>query len=351
MSALLLCAWQIRQSKQPIATIETDIAYLYRMKQIAIMVPHKALLSSVEDARYLFSKVNEFLKQGGKKPVFNIKLVGLTQEVSLEKGKYTVKTDEIIQNNSCPNLIIIPSLTGDMISPLALNLNFNPWLIQSYHQGAEIASLCTGTFLLASTGLLKGKYCSTHWQYANEFRVFFSGVNLVDEKIITEQNGIYTSGGSTSYWNLLLHLVEKYTDKETAIWASKYFALDIGRNSQSPFAIFNGQKEHNAKDILNVQEYIEKNYQEKLTVDELAHKFNMGRRSLERWFKKATCNSVVEYIQRVKIEAAKKQLETGRKTINEVMYNVGYTDINAFRKVFKKITGMSPIEYRNKYNP
>jgi transcriptional regulator GlxA family with amidase domain len=317
------------------------------MKEISIIVPHKALLSSVEDARYMFSMVNEYRKQRSKKPEFNIKLVGLTREVSLEKGRYVVKTDECIQDNPCPNLIIIPSLSGDMISPLVLNLNFNPWLIKNYQQGTEIASLCTGSFLLASTGLLK--YCSTHWLYANEFRAFFVGVNLVDDKIITEQNGLYTSGGSTSYWNLLLHLVEKYTDKETAIWASKYFALDIGRNSQSPFTIFSGQKEHNDKEILKIQQFIEASYHIRLTVNEVADKFNIGRRSLERRFKKATCNSVVEYIQRVKIEAAKKQLEKGRKTINEVMYDVGYGNINAFRNLFKQISGMTPIEYRNKY--
>lgn len=317
------------------------------MREVSIIVPHRALLSSVEDARYMFSMVNEYLKQQGKKPLFNIKLVGLTREVNLDKGRYIVKTDESIHGNLRPNLIIIPSLSGDMISPLALNLNFNPWLIKNYQQGAEIASLCTGSFLLASTGLLK--YCSTHWLYANEFRCFFAGVKLVDDKIITEQNGLYTSGGSTSYWNLLLHLVEKYTDKETAIWASKYFALDIGRNSQSPFTVFSGQKEHDDKEILKIQEFIETHYKTKLTISLLADQFNIGRRSLERRFKKATCNSVIAYIQRVKIEAAKKQLEKGRKTITEVMYDIGYNNINAFRSLFKQISGMTPLEYRNKY--
>ena len=313
------------------------------------MVPHKALLSSVEDARYMFVMVNDHLKKSGRQPAFNITLVGLTKEVNLERGTYAIKTDAVIQNVSRPDLIIVPSLSGDMISPLALNMNFNPWLIEQYKKGSEIASLCVGSFLLAATGLLKDKECSTHWLYANEFRAYFPGAKLVDDKIITDQNGLYTSGGSTSYWNLLLHLVEKYTDKATAIWASKYFALDISRNSQSPFAIFNGQKEHADKVILQVQEYIEKNYAGKLTVDELAGEFNIGRRTLERRFRKATTNAVTEYIQRVKIEAAKKRLETGRPTVNEVMYEVGYLDTIAFRKLFKKLTGMSPVEYRNKY--
>ena len=111
-----------------------------------------------------------------------------------------------------------------------------------------------------------------------------------------------------------------------------------------------GQKNHNDVDIKKVQEYIEKNIVEKMTVDELAAIAATGRRSFERRFRVATNNSVLEYIQRIKIEAAKRHFESSRKNINEVMYNVGYTDAKAFRDLFKKITGLTPIEYRNKFN-
>ena len=107
---------------------------------------------------------------------------------------------------------------------------------------------------------------------------------------------------------------------------------------------------HDDCEILRVQDYVEIHFAEKLTVDDLSARFNIGRRTMERRFKKATYNSVIEYIQRVKIEAAKKQLEIGRKNVNEVMYDVGYTDTKAFRTTFKKIAGLSPVEYRNRYN-
>ncbi|MCE3260064.1 MAG: transcriptional regulator, AraC family, partial [Bacteroidetes bacterium] len=207
-----------------------------------------------------------------------------------------------------------------------------------------------GAFLLASTGLLNGKKCSSHWNAANEFRSMFPEVEFVDGSIITEDNGIYSSGGANSYWSLLLYLVEKYTDRDTAILASKYFAVDIDRDSQAAFMMFKGQKGHDDKEILKAQEFIEENYQEKISVDDLAAKFAVGRRSFERRFKKATGNTVVEYMQRVKIEAAKRSFESSRKNINEVMYDVGYTDTKAFRTIFKKITGLTPVEYRNKYN-
>jgi transcriptional regulator GlxA family with amidase domain len=330
--------------------IAPNTFYIYFMKEVSIIIPHEALISSVEDARYLFSKVNEYLHQQGGSPQFNVKLVGLTRETALAHGHYMIKADALIQEIEKPNLIIIPSINEEIIPLLIFNLKFNPWIIKNYLLGSEVASLCTGSFLLASTGLLKDKFCATHWQYANEFRAYFPSVKLVDDKIITEQNGIYTSGGSTSYWNLLLHLVEKYTDKSTAIWASKYFSLDISRNSQSQFAIFNGQKEHDDKEVLFIQDFIELNYAEKFTVESLAGKVNIARRTFERRFRNATHNSIIEYIQRVKIEVAKKQLEAGRKTANEVMFDVGYTDLNAFREVFHKVTGLTPVEYKNKYN-
>ena len=223
-------------------------------------------------------------------------------------------------------------------------------IVEQYKNGAEVASLCIGAFLLASTGLLNGKSCSTHWLFTNEFRNMFPEVKLVDDKVITDQNGLYSSGGATSYWSLLLYLVEKYTNRDMAIMASKFFLLDIDKNSQAPFIMFKGQKDHEDHEIVEVQEYIEKNYKRRITVEELSDKFRIARRTFERRFKKATSNTLIEYIQRVKIEAAKKQLESGRKTVNEVMYDVGYTDTKAFRDVFKKLSGMSPVDYRNKYN-
>ena len=135
-----------------------------------------------------------------------------------------------------------------------------------------------------------------------------------------------------------------------AILTAKFFVVDLNRNNQSPFIVFHGLKDHDDDLVLKAQEFIEKNFREKLVVDQLADKFNVTRRTFERRFKKATSNTVVEYIQRVKIEAAKMSLESSRENVNEVMYKVGYTDTKAFRTTFKKITGLSPIHYRNKYN-
>jgi transcriptional regulator GlxA family with amidase domain len=320
------------------------------MKTVSILILETSVPAAIVDPRYMFSAVNEFYKSAGHQPFFKIQLVGLTKEVKLNDGLFTVHPDVLLKDVKKTDLIIIPAIGGDVKLAIKKNKDFLPWILQQYKAGAEVASLCIGAFILASTGLLKDKECSTHWLFTNDFKEMFPDVKLVSDKTVTAQNGLYSSGGATSYWTLLLYLVEKYTSREMSIMASKFFLLDMGRNSQSPFVMFRGQKDHEDCEIVKAQEYIEKHYQAKLTVDELADKYGIGRRTFERRFKKATSNTVVEYMQRVKMEAAKKQLESGRKTVSEVMHDVGYTDTKAFRDVFKKVTGMSPVDYRAKYN-
>jgi len=315
------------------------------MKHISILVPHGAILGSLEGSRQLFTQVNQLLQSRGEPPAFKVELVGLSRETHLTGGLFTAHVDAIIKEVKNTDLIIIPAIDGDMQEALKANNDFIPWIVEQYESGAEVASLCLGAFLLASTGLLKGRKCATHWMAENAFRSMFPDVELVTEKIITDDQGIYSSGGAFSYLNLILYLIEKYAGRDIAVLAAK-----IERNSQLSFTIFQGQKEHDDEPVKKAQEFIEDNFRDKIMVDELASMLALGRRNLERRFKKATSNTVVEYIQRVKIEAAKKSFERDRKNINEVMYDVGYSDTKAFRTVFKKITGMSPIGYRNKYN-
>jgi transcriptional regulator GlxA family with amidase domain len=224
------------------------------------------------------------------------------------------------------------------------------WIKKQYKEGAEVASICTGAFLLASSGLLDGKSCSTHWSVADNFRSMFPEVDLQKDKLITDEDGIYTNGGAYSFLNLIIYLVEKYYDRQTAIFCSKVFQIEMDRQNQSAFIIFKGQKMHEDEIVKEAQDYIESNTQKKISIKQLASRFAVSRRQFDRRFIEATGNTPFEYLQRVKVEVAKKLLETGRKTVSEVMYEVGYSDASAFRKVFKEITSLSPVEYRNRYN-
>ena len=321
------------------------------MKHISILIPrgHTSVVN-IEGTHQIFNEVNSIRKTLGKPPLFKVQLVGISKETSQRNGLFTIDPDVLIESVKKTDLIIIPAIHGDPKIVMEKNAAFVPWIIQQYKGGAEVASLCIASFFLAGTGLLDGKQCATHWTAANDFRAIFPEVNLVDDRIMTEEDGIYTSGGAYSFLNLLVYIIEKYAGREVAVLVAKMFMIDIDRISQSPFIIFKGQKTHDDEPIKKAQEYIENNFEEKITIDQLASMFAVGRRNMERRFKKATANTVTEYIQRVKIEAAKKNLEKGRKNINEVMYEVGYSDTKAFRTIFKRITGLSPINYRNKYN-
>lgn len=320
------------------------------MKNICIYVPEQSVMQAIADPQYLFSALNHFLEQAGKAKLFRIMLVGLKRNISLNEGLYTVNCTHTISEVQQADLIILPALFGDMHAALEANAAAIPWIKQLYQNGAELASLCLGAFLLGATGLVNGKSCSTHWGRQDEFQAFFPEVAVADGRIVTEDGRLYSSGGALSYWNLLLHLAEKYTNRELAILAAKYFAVDIDRESQSAFAMFNGQRKHADSAVLEAQDLIEAALPEKITIDELAEKVALGRRTFERRFKAATNNSVLEYINRVKMERAKRSFENEQKNINEVMYTVGYSDTKAFRNIFKKYVGLTPLAYRSKYN-
>ncbi len=318
------------------------------MKHISILVPEGAILGSLEGSRQLLTQVNQFMNMRGAEALFDVHLVGLQEETSVSGGLFTVRAERL-QDVPKTDLVIIPAVDGDLRHAVEVNRAFLPWISKQYEQGAEVASLCLGAFILASTGLLDGMQCATHWLAENEFRTMFPEVNLVTEKIITDERGIYSSGGAFSYQNLILYLIEKYAGREIAVLTAKVFAIEIDRMTQSPFIIFRGQKDHEDEPVRKAQEFIEANFSERLTVDQLTDMLAIGRRNFERRFKKATSNSVAEYIQRVRVEAAKKSIESGQYTISEVMYDVGYSDTKAFRTVFRKVTGLSPLEYRQKF--
>ncbi len=330
------------------------------MKHITIIVPdgqsNLSTIACIAGAYEIFTRANGYWvqtpsgKPARKKESFSIQLAGVSKKAEFDKGLFTVKPQAHISAIAKTNLIIIPSLVKDYQKAMKGNKLLVDWIGQQYKGGAEIASMCTGAFMLASAGLLDGKSCSTHWSAAETFRTMFPKVKLEADKLITDEHGIYTNGGAYSFLNLVIYLVEKYYDRQTAIYCSKIFQIEMDRQNQSAFAIFTGQKLHGDEMVQQAQAYIESKVDEKISVEDISSKFAVGRRNFDRRFIKATGNTPGEYAQRVKIESAKKAFETSRKTINEVMYEVGYSDVKAFREVFRKITGMSPLEYRGRYN-
>jgi len=321
------------------------------MKHLTILIPHNNInLSSVVGSYEVFSRANKHYESIGRKPVFDIHLAGTSKKLDLYNNFFSIRPDVRLADIRKTDLIIIPALLLAYTANVKKSETLTQWLCAMHKKGAEIASICTGAFLLASTGLLDNKNCSTHWGATNAFREMFPEIKLTPGELITDEAGIYTNGGAFSFLNLLIYLVEKYFDRETAIHCSKVFQIDIERNSQSPFTIFSTQKKHGDEVVEKAQMHIEKRLDEKVSIEYLVNALHVSRRSFDRRFVRATGNTPIEYVQRVKVEAAKKAFESSNKNIHEVMYTVGYNDMKAFREVFKKITGMSPLDYRNRYN-
>lgn len=322
------------------------------MKQITILIPiGNVNLSSVVGTLEILTEANEYWRKLGNNPRIEIHVAGILEELK-QNSRFISFNPVDISTIKKHDLLIIPSISSPegFSKLIGSNKTLIDWISIQYKNGSEIASICTGAFLLAATGLLNGKTCSTHWQVENDFRELFPNIDLQIDKLLITGQGLYTNGGAFSFLNLVLLLVEKYFDRQTAIYCSKVFQIDLGRNLQSPFAMFQPQKKHNDEVVLKAQSYMEQNLSEKISFEKLALKLAVSRRNFDRRFIKATGNTPVEYMQRVKIEAAKSLLERGRKSILEIMYEVGYNDERTFKDVFKKITSLSPNDYKERFN-
>ena len=248
------------------------------------------------------------------------------------------------------DLVIIPAMRYEKIQPvLDREKALVKWLQQQYAQGAELASICVGAFLLAATGLLTGKKATTNWLFADQFRKQFPYVDLEDDKVIVDQGKLYSCGGAFSFTSFMIYLIEKLCGHEESIIASKILMINVHDLPQSTFSIFRFQHDHADEAIANAQAYIEKNYKQSLALEGLASRSNMSVRNFIRRFEQATANTPLEYLQRVRIEAAKKMLETKNEGIAQIASRCGYEDVDYFGKIFRRYMAMTPRAYREKY--
>lgn len=323
------------------------------MKHITLLVYEDAMLTALSTTVSILASANEVMAKRGKAIPFQIELVGVhlkNVQLSMPVQFYCSKT---IAESFDTDVIIIPPMIagpGDMEAILQKNSTLLDWIKEKYTKKTQLISLCTGAYFLAECGLLNGMQATSHWGAMEDLQKKYSLVDFKPDNVVTSSKYIITGGGGFSSLNALLYFIEKQCGKDIAIQLSKYYALDYGRTSQSMFSIFSGQRLHNDIEIHKAQTIIEKKYKTDISVEKIAGQVNMSKRNFIRRFKNATSLTPIEFIQRIKIEAAKKALEGGETNIASVTYSVGYNDLKTFRMVFKKITGLTPAEYRNKYN-
>ncbi|GGG93062.1 GlxA family transcriptional regulator [Pedobacter zeae] len=316
------------------------------MKQIGVLMPQNFRLLSVAAILDVFDTVNGFYCKEGRQMPFNISLI------TTDDQNYNLSEHPCIplQKATGFDLILIPSFaTHDIKECISANISYLPWLNKQHQGGAEIATFCTGAFLLAASGLLDGKSATTHVDACTAFSTAFPQVHLKADKTVTQDGKLFTSGGATSTFHLLLHLLHLHCGKDMAVKVAKIFAIDMDRVNQSYFSTFQPVRHHNDDIVASAQEKIENNYQDLATIEEMIKDIPSSRRNIVRRFKQVIGITPIEYLQQTRIEAAKKLLEQTAQQMTEVIYNSGYNDPKAFRKVFRKSVGMTPTQYRDKF--
>lgn len=321
------------------------------MIKLGLLLTNQYRLLSVAAILDVFENVNRFYREQDQPEPFMISLF-------YEPGKkqpqrqtfFNGHEQQVLQDAPAQDLLLIPAFMNENIK-LAIKENYVVigWLNKQYHLGAEIASFCTGAFLLGATGLLNGKIATTHVDAAKEFTAAFPEVNLQPEKTVTQDGRLYTSGGATSSFHLMLHLIQIHCGRAVAVKIAKLFAIDMDRENQSYFGTFSVSRNHNDNLVAMAQRNIESAYHNTGTIEEMIKDIPASRRNIVRRFKQVTGITPIEYLQHTRIEAAKKLLEQTAEQMTEVIFKSGYNDPKAFRKVFRKTVGMTPSEYRVKF--
>lgn len=322
---------------------------IIRPINIAVLALNDAVASNITGPMDIFSMTGVLYENlQGKPPVryFNVQTVTPDGEPVLCFNNLLI-TPHCSMDTCSPELIIIPGILN--LETLNREQPAMDWLRASYAKGCQIMSICSGSLFLAATGLLDGKVATTHWAMENVFRSTFPQVKLTPEELITDEDGLICSGAYDSYLDVSIYMINKFLGSTVALECSKIFLRSPDRQSQAPYAVFQGFREHGDQQILQIQERLEKHFANSFDFIQLAKEYGMSRRTLERHFKKATGITPLNYLQRIRVEKAKKLLESGNATFDEISFKVGYMDNSFFRKIFIKCTSLRPKEYRNMF--
>lgn len=264
-------------------------------------------------------------------------------------GGIQIRTEAAVSEVNKVDLIFIPSTGPSVDDVVERNEAVIPWLRRWHKRGAAIASVCSGVGLMAATGLLDGKRATTHWGLAPRFREKYPRVIWTPEFMVTEDGNVYTGGGVNASLDLSLYLVERFCGHDVAMQTAKALLIETPRAWQAGFGIVPMKTEHSDEAVSKAQEWLHNNFHETFPLDEPARKAGMSLRNFIRRFKHATGDSPLHYLQKLRVAAAKRLLESDHRSMQEISAAVGYQDVVFFRKLFQRHTGDSPSEYRRRF--
>ncbi len=258
----------------------------------------------------------------------------------------TMIPDQLARDAEGLDLVLVPAIGPDVHT---VRRRFGvevAWLREAARSSTRLASVCTGAFVLGETGLLNGRSATTHWLFGRTFRRRFPEVKLELDRLVVDAGQFLSSGGSNSFYDLALYIVEQNLGREMAMTVARHLLLDTDRVVQTPFMAFSPQKRHGDQIITAAQQIMETEYRTSLSIEQLAARLGLSDRSLKRRFKQATGDSPIVYLQRLRVEDARRRLSETDESVEEISYAVGYESVGFFRTVFKRHTGAGPQNYR-----
>lgn len=264
-------------------------------------------------------------------------------------GGIQTRPEAALSDIRSTDLIFVPTTGLNIDDVLERNAQVVTWLRRWNKRGIPIASVCSGVGLVAATGMLDGKRATTHWALAERFRQKYPKVHWMPELMVTEDRGFYCGGGVHAALDLSLYLVEKFCGHEIAIQSAKALLIETPRAWQAGFAIVPLKTEHSDESISTAQEWLHENFHRNLPLEAHARRAGMSLRNFVRRFKQATGDSPLAYLQKLRIAAAKRLLESDHRSMQEISDAVGYQDVAFFRSLFQRHTGVSPSAYRQSF--
>jgi len=284
-------------------------------------------------------------------PRFRVRTVSLDGRATKHFVPLQVQAEAAIGAIKNTDLIVLPTAELDLEDSRRANAPLVPWIRRLYMRGASIAAICTGVSVVAEAGLLDGKPATTHWGVVDQFRQKYPRVQWQPERFVTEAGRIICGGGVYAAIDLSLYLVEKHCGHEVAVETAKALLLESPRTWQSAYGTAPPRSAHDDDAIQKAQAWLFRNFKEEVRVEELAARMGMSPRNFARRFTAATGQTPLNYLHRLRIDAARHLLEAGKKSVADVSEAVGYHDLAFFRRLFKRHTGSPPRAYRARFAP
>jgi len=327
-----------------------------RPLHVSILTLPESMMSPLSGIYEVLGAIHHFSQYDDALPRearFHPEIVAPARDLPSLTSNLPLRAQKTIEEIAHTDIIIVPSMmVRDDVWERGRYPELVAWISRMHAAGAEICSACSGIFLLAETGLWKGREATVHWAYAASFEKNYADVELRlrDALVVSGDRGeLISSGASTAWHDLILFLIARHISPTAAQSIARFMLIQWHTDGQGPYVVFSPPMAHGDALIEELQRWLEDNYSAGGTVEALVKRSELPERTFKRRFTRATGMAPILYIQRLRIEEAKRRLERTDIAIDEISWTVGYEEPAFFRRLFKRLTGVTPGEYRRKF--